>query len=233
MIAVAVVVATGLVRGWGDSEYLLFGIATALPALVGPLLWRHQPRGPGVPYWIKLNVWVAIVVFFGTYIGTHYFFDLMGMRYAFPCTWTFSAEVVGRTPGKVPVFMYPLTHAYFVTYYTVLVVAMRGLESMFRPSKLGRAAIVLGLAYLLAFLETFFMASEALGDWFGYADRERMLYLGSLGYAAYFVVGLPLLRGMDEGDEPWSLRQVVLNALASCMAILLLLEAWAKLVGPL
>lgn len=56
---------------------------------------------------------------------------------------------------------------------------------------------------------------------------------GDLGYASYFVVGLPLVAAIDEGELHWSLRRVLLQALATCMLVLCLLEAWTKLVGPL
>lgn len=77
------------------------------------------------------------------------------------------------------------------------------------------------------------MASDALSDYFSYADKGRMLRWGSLGYASYFVVGLPLVARIDEDGERWSLGRVLVQALAACMLILCLLEAWAKLVGPL
>jgi cycloeucalenol cycloisomerase len=232
--AVAIVVLTGVLRTWGDAAYLAFSCACAMPAVLGPALVRGRADRPlARRYWVKLNVWVAIVVVFGTYFGTHYFFDLMGMRYAFGARWTLQSEVVGHSGQRVPVFMYPLTHAYFMTYFTVLVVADRVLRARLRPGRLGQALIVAGLAHALAFAETFFMASDRLRDLFAYEHRDRMLAVGSVGYATYFVVGLPMVRRIDEGDEQWSIGRVVLEALASCMAILVLLELWAQLVGPL
>ena len=43
----------------------------------------------------------------------------------------------------------------------------------------------------------------------------------------------PLKTLIDEGEERWSLGRVLGQALAACMLILCLLEAWATLVGPL
>lgn len=234
--AVALVIVTGWVHRWSDPGYLAFGVVAMAPAVVGPYV-LGRPTRLGTPphavaYWIKFNVWCAIVVGFGTYFGTHYFFDLMGMRYAFPVRWTFSSAVTGRTPGEVPIFMYPLTQAYFVSYYAALVVVVRGVSSKWRLGRLGRALLILVLAYAVAFGETFFMANEALSDAFQYADRERMLALGSFGYAIYFVIGLPMVRRIDE-SRTWTLGEVAQNALATCMLIALGLEAWAHLVGPL
>jgi cycloeucalenol cycloisomerase len=231
--AVAIVVLTGALHSWSDTSYLIFSIAVSLPATVGPLCFaRGRAFTGGAPYWLRFNAWVAIVVFFGTYFGTHYFFDLMGMRYAFPARWVFEAAYVGKSGQHVPIFMYPLTQAYFVTYYTSLVVAHRGLASKLGGGALGSAALVLVLSYAVAFAETFFMATDLMTDLFSYEKRDKMLGLGSFGYATYFVVGLPLVRRIDLGGRTSTWR-VVESALATCMGVLLLLEAWARVVGRL
>lgn len=233
MIAVGVVIATGAIRSWGDVGFTVFSIAAALPALVGPLFFtRGRDFSRGAPYWLRLNLWVAIVVFFGTFVGTHYFFDLMGMRYAFPVEWTFEAAFVGKSGQRVPVFMYPLTQAYFVTYFTALGVAYRVLTTKLGLGRPGRVVVVLALSYVLAFAETLFMATGAMADLFSYEKKDAMLALGSIGYASYFVVGLPMARTIDEGERTPTLR-VLQGALAACMLIFFLLEAWAKLVGRL
>ena len=77
------------------------------------------------------------------------------------------------------------------------------------------------------------MASGLLSDLFAYGDRDRMLRVGSLGYASYFVVGLPMVQRIDARGEDWTLGRVVIEALATCIGILILLEVWAKVVGPL
>lgn len=234
--AVAFVVLTGVLRGWADADYLVFSCAVASPAAIGPLLVRNRPdraRAVLASHWFKFNLWVAILVAFGTYFGTAYFFDLMGMRYAFGASWTLQSNVVGRTGSTVPVFMYPLTHAYFATYFAVLVVLDRTLRARLSPGPVGRALIVVGLAYGIAYAETFFMATDLMHDLFAYEHRDKMLAWGSFGYAAYFVVGLPMIRRLDEHATDWSLGRVVVEALATCMAILVLLEVWAQLVGPL
>lgn len=236
MLAVGLVIFTGWVHGWEDLGYLTFGLVAAAPAVVGPLLLRSRPDRDQPfwhAYWFRFNVWCFILVAFGTYFGTGYFFALMGMRYGFPVEWTFAAEVVGRGGGAVPVFMYPLTQAYFVTYFAALGVVLRWIRRTFGLGALGTAVTVGILAYATAFAETFFMANEHLAAYFGYADRERMLALGSFGYAIYFVVGLPMVARMDEDHCRWPLGRVVLEALATCMMILVGLEAWAKIVGPL
>jgi cycloeucalenol cycloisomerase len=237
MAAVGVVMLTGWILTWSEATYLVFSVAVAAPVVVGPWL-LHRRYGDGTPviasFWFKLNVWIAIVVAFGTYFGTHYFFDLMGMRYAFPVQWTFSSDVVGRASGKVPVFMYPLTQAYFITYFVGLGVLWRFLRTRLGLQRAGSFIALLVLSYGVAFGETFFMANDMMSDLFAYADRTRMLALGSLGYMVYFVIGLPIVYRLDEDPErPWPLRRVVVEALATCMIIMVTLELWAKLAGPL
>jgi cycloeucalenol cycloisomerase len=222
MLVVALVIVSGWIHTWGDLGYLVFSLVLGGAAIVGPWLWPGRPdrhRKPWECWWLKLNAWVAVLVVFGTYFGTHYFFDLMGMRYRFPVTWTLEAEVVGKSSQTVPLFMYPLTQAYFVTYFVAAPIALRRLEGVLGRGWVGQALAVLVLAYGIAYFE--------------YADRDKMLAFGSLGYAAYFVVGLPLVRRIDENGERWPLSRVVMEALGASMLILFLLDAWATVVGPL
>jgi cycloeucalenol cycloisomerase len=128
--------------------------------------------------------------------------------------------------------MYPLTHAYFMTYFAALMVVERWIGERLRLGVLWQVVVVIGLSYGMAFLETWVMASPLLEGLFRYESRERMLRLGSLGYASYFVVGLPMVKRVDRGER-WTLERVVVEAFASCMMILVLLEVWAKVAGPL
>ena len=235
IVAVATVVITRVLPGWGDVQYMLFSCAVAAPAVVGPLVAGRRVRvgdPPRAAYWVKVNVWVAIVVTFGTYIGTAYFFDLMGMRYAFATQWALQSPVVGKTGADVPLFMYPLTQAYFVTYFAALSVAWRTLRTKLQLRTLGTVVALVVLAYALAFMETFAMATDLMSDLFRYEQHDKMLLLGSFGYASYFLVGLPMFARIDR-DEPWTLGRTALDACATCMMILALLELWAQVVGPL
>ncbi|CAI4214297.1 unnamed protein product [Parascedosporium putredinis] len=235
MSAVGLVMLTGLIHRLQELDLLLFSITVAAPPVLLPLLSSTRPDRD-VPwfkcYWAKFNVWIAILVAFGTYFGSHYFFDLMGMRYTFNVRWTFDSHILGHSGQRVPVFMYPLTHAYFATYYTLLVVCERALVRWLQPALFARTLIVCGLSYALAFAETFLMDTELMTGLFSYEKHGRMLSVGSLGYASYFLVGLPMVRRIDEGER-WPMTKVIIDALAACMAILVLLEAWAKVMGPL
>lgn len=237
MTAVGLVMVTGWIHTFGDVGFMVFSVAVAAPTLALPaFLDRNTQRPWWRSYWFKLNAWSAILVFGGTYFGTAYFFDLMGMRYEFDVSWTFESPVVGRHGGRVPVFMYPLTQAYFVSYFVLLTVAYRRLRPSLGP--IGRALLVLGLAYAMAVAETLAMANPLIADAFSYADRTRMLLLGSWGYAVYFIIGLPMLFALDEptADDPapqWTLRRTAFHAIGTYMLILCGLEVWAQLIGPL
>lgn len=233
MAAVAIAILTGWIASWGEAGYLLFSVFAMLTVTALPYaLTRRHPLA--LSYLLKINVFAGILVVFGTYFGTHYFFDLMGMKYAFPVRWVFDAQLLGRSGQHVPVFMYPLTQAYFVTYFTGLVVLDRGIAAKLRLGRIGRVGLLLALSYAVAFGETFFMATDLMKELFSYDKRSKMLAFGSIGYATYFVVGLPTVRNVDERPgAAASVGRVTMDALAASMLILVLLEVWAKIVGPL
>ena len=234
---VGVVMLSGVYRTWSDAMFMVFGFGAAAPLVLIPLL-RPHPADRDRPFWdtswFRLNLWVWILVWFGSYFGTHYFFDVLGMRYGFPTTWNLDAAVVGSDSGEVPFFLYGLTQAYFMTYHVVMVVILRWLSTRFSLGKLARALVIFVLAYAIAFAETFFMAIPQLEDVFLYLDRDRMLLYGSIFYASYFVVSLPLISRVDEPpEERWPLRRVALEALGACTLVLILLDGWALWLGKL
>jgi cycloeucalenol cycloisomerase len=234
---VGAVMLSGVYRTWGDVAYMVFGLGVAAPFVLVPLVrpgHADQDRRIWDTSWFRLNLWVSILVCFGSYFGTHYFFDVLGMRYGFQTTWNLDAEVVGSDSGEVPLFLYPLTHAFFMTYHVAMVVVLRHLSARFGLGRIARAAVVFVLAYSFAFAETFFMAIPQLEDVFVYLDRSRMLLYGSLFYACYFVVSVPMISRVDEPPEPrWPLRRVAIEALATAMIVLILLDGWALVLGKL
>ena len=66
-------------------------------------------------------------------------------------------------------------------------------------------------------------------------DRRVGVLAGvSSAFANTIFIGLPLVYRIDERDgESWPLHRVALEAVATCMLVLVGLEVWAKLVGPL
>lgn len=232
---VGTVMLGGLYRGWSDLAYMTFGLAAALPLVLVPWLWPSpvdRGKHPWATSWFRMNLWVAILVWFGSYFGSEYFFDVLGMRYEFPTTWNLDAALVGSARDEVPLFLYPLTQAYFMTYHVGMSVAYRRLRSRTSLGPLARVLVVFALAYSVAFAETFFMAIPALRDVFSYPDRQRMLLVGSLFYASYFVISLPIFARIDE-ERPWTLGQTIGSSLAACMGVLIVLDGWALVFGRL
>jgi cycloeucalenol cycloisomerase len=241
---VALVMTTGMLTRWGDAGFLAFGVIASAPFFVVPAIYhRRVPALAATPwhrsYWFKYNLWIFLFVWIGTYFLTHYFFDVLGMRYAFPTRWNLGAALVG-SGHDIPLFMYPLTHAYFATYHVAMLVALRRVHRALgdlsgRPARLlALLAAGLALAYSVAYAETLFMASDFIRELFWYTDKPRMLRWGSLFYACYFFVSLPLLYRMDEPPRPpHSPGRAALDALAAGMLVFMLLDAITLVLGPL
>ena len=147
-------------------------------------------------YWCKFNVWIGIYAGIGSYFGSEYFFDVLGMVYNYPqLTWRLDSALLGSGTQTVPFIMYPSAHFYFVTYHTLGVIVLRRLRtSRAFPMVLWPVA-VLAAAYGFAWAETFAMTGGAIAEQFTYRDLPRMLRWGSLFYAT-------LLRGELPDDLP-------------------------------
>jgi len=244
IVVVALVQVSGVMQGWGDVAYLILGLAVGLPPILKPILFPG-PAASALPWYrrhgVRLNIWIGIFVFIGTYVLTHYFFDVLGMHYRFPVEWTLQARGVGHSTQTVPLFLYPLTQAYFITYHVVMVVALRRLEGVVpthwsaRVRKLALGVAVLALAYVVAFAETAAMANPMLESWFWYEDRGAMLVRGSLFYASYFIVSMPLVRRLDATvpSQRRPVAAITLEALGAGMLVLLLLDAQSWLWSPI
>ena len=232
--AVASVMLSGALASWRDAALFGFTGAVLVPMIVGS---AYCARNSERPLWdnhaLKLNVWVGILVWSGSYFYSHYFFERMGMVYRFQSHWHLEAELMGSPSNEVPLFLYPLTQVYFLSYHTLMVMSLRRLHRALGRQWWITAGAVLGLAYAMAFAETFFMATEPMKPYFHYGDRQQMLRVGSTMFAMIFVVSLPMIYRFEEspGDR-WSYRRVALDALAASMLALMLLDAWALLTPP-
>jgi cycloeucalenol cycloisomerase len=235
----AVLMLSGAGGRWGDLALNAAMLALWLPALLVPA-WLAGRRADARPfprgYWLKLNLWIGIYAAIGSYFGSEYFFDVLGMFYRYPqLDWNLDAVLLGAGEQRVPLIMYWSAHFYFLTYHTGAVILMRRV----RTSALGRLPgawplTVLAAAYGFAYLETFFMAGGAIAEQFGYHDLERMLRWGSLYYALYFVVSFPLVYRIDEAPgEDWPIRRVAIEALAAGMLLLVLLDFATRWVGTI
>jgi cycloeucalenol cycloisomerase len=239
MLAMALLMKGGAGARWGDLALNLAMLAVFAPLLAVPALVRDE-RALGRPwyrtYWFKLNLWIGIFAGIGSYFGSEYFFDVLGMVYNYPqLDWRLDAVLLGSGAQTVPLIMYTSAHFYFVTYHTGAVVVMRRVRT---SALLGRPWLwpvtVLGTAYFFAWAETFFMTDPSIAAQFYYRDLPRMLRWGSLFYACYFFVSFPMIYRLDEEpQDDWSLGRTAIEALAAGMLLLLLLDSVTRFVGRL
>ena len=231
---------TGAGKRWGDLALNLAILAVWAPLVVAPALVRDESllgRPWWRTYWCKFNVWIGIYACVGSYFGSEYFFDVLGMVYNYPqLGWRLDSALLGSGSQTVPFIMYPSAHFYFVTYHTVGVIVLRRLRTSEWLSTAWWAwpVAVVAAAYGFAWAETFAMTNGSIAEQFTYRDLPLMLRWGSLFYATYFVVSFPMIYRLDEGPrENWPLRRVAVEALAAGMLLLFLLDALTHFVGRL
>ncbi len=206
-------------------------------------------RNSGVPwqqsYWFKLNLYMAVFIFFCTYFHTEYFFDVLGLRYRFnDVSLYFDSVLVGPDEStalaqhkKVPPGMYLNSIAFFIVYHTAAVVLMCRIRSMTEGwggamKHIAWVIIVAATALFFAWAETYFYITDDAAANVWYVDLERMLKWGSIYYAMYFIVSFPNVFRLDEEQNNWSLSRTVLEACAVSAISLLLLDLWALILGP-
>lgn len=238
--------------GWLDAGtvwHLAQNVFMWIPYCVLLPAWLR--RGAGIrwadSYWLKLNVYMAVYVFFATYFHTEYFFAVLGLRYRFPGVspaFHFDSFLLGPPEAtamasfeKVPVGMYFNSVAFFICYHTASVVCMRrvwGATAGLSPAvrRLAWVVIVAATALFFAWAETYLYVTSAAVANVWYVDVGRMLRIGSFYYALYFVVSFPNVYRLDEDpSQPrWSLSRCVVEASFVSMVVLLLLDlaaAWA------
>ena len=239
MLGMAVLMITGRGAVWGDVALNLAILALLAPAFAVPALVRDETsigRRWYQTYWLKLNLWIGIFAVIGSYFGSEYFFDVLGMIYNYPqLHWRLDSTLLGSGEQSVPLIMYGSAHYYFLTYHTCAVLVMRRVRtSRLYAGALMWPALVLATAYAFAWAETFFMTGGSIAEQFAYKDLQRMLRWGSLFYACYFVVSFPMVYRLEEGrDECWPLSRVAIEALAAGMLVLVVLDLATRLVGRL
>lgn len=246
---VAAVLLGRAIAGWGDREYLLFGIAVAAPIWLWPLWPRHRDAEPGAALarrqGAKLALFITVLSFLQNYFGTPFFARCFGLEYRFPARLSLNGY---------PVFLSLLTVAYFATYFSVMQAGLRLVERVTarwladwpRLRLLRRFGVSLVLAYAMAFVETLTMATDLLAGYFAYASKERMLFVGSLCYGTLLFCAQLAYLGIDEAGAatraelvveaqkaPRSVRQVLWDALAVSMLVLCFYELFAYLLARL
>ena len=239
MALMASVMGFGITDEIGEWGFMAIGLAVGVPLVVVPALIRDE-RPLGRPwyatYWFKANVYIAIFNFAANYFGSEYFFDVLGMVYDYPMIeLNLDATLVGSGEQRVPLIMYLLTQAYFLTYHTTAVIVLRRIRTSGLP--IGTVlwpVLLVVVAYAWAWMETRAMANPWIENQFYYKDMERMLAYGSLFYALYFIASFPIFYYIDEErGENWSLTKTTAAALSASMIMLFLLDFAAAIFGSL
>jgi cycloeucalenol cycloisomerase len=239
MTFMGIVMASGTTTRIGELGFLAIGLAVALPLVAVPMLIRDErPIGRRwyETYWFKANLYIAIFNFAANYFGSEYFFDVLGMVYEYPMIeLNFDSALLGSGEQRVPIIMYLLTQAYFLTYHTTAVIALRRIRTSGLP--IGRflwPVLLVCVAYFWAWMETKAMANPWIEGQFYYEDVERMLRYGSLFYSLYFIASFPVFYQLDEvRGRNWSLQITCAAALSASMIMMFLLDFAASIFGPL
>lgn len=227
MLCLAAIVKTRWYEAFGPHDYIGVGVAFLLPILLLPLLLRSEKDLPlHRRYIIKANVYIAILSYIGNHFYTHYFYNVLGMRYTGPL-----AE--GVQINRVPLSMFLMTHVYFLSYHVLVSPLLRVVRSALdwnaTAQCVGTAGLVVLLAVFTAAAETWTISSF---PFYTYPDLYTMLTTGSVFYGIFFVVTFPMFFRLDEDpSSPWPLSRVVVEALAAMMLVLLCADWWRLLVG--
>jgi len=239
--------------GWldvGNFWHIAQNLIMWLPYCVILPLWLRRSSGVAwqQSYWFKFQVYMTVYIFFTTYFHTEYFFDVLGIRYRFPqVTLYFDSYLLGPDEHtaaqefkKVPLGMYLNAIAFFTVYHTASVVCMRRVKTLalnINPllQKLFWVVIVLATAYFFAWAESYFYITGDAANNVWYVDLPRMLRLGSVCYALYFIVSFPNVYRLDEeaDGERWTVSRAVIEAGFVSMVVLLLLDLFTWVVGPI
>lgn len=240
----AIIIGTGVYHDFKRWEYLLvcFPMA-AVYAFVPWLLGFESSKPLFNRYYVKANVWIAILTYVGNFYWTHYFYNLLGAKY------TFDAHRL----NDVPISMYFATHAYFCFYHSMTNIMIRWVrtsqlyvEGTSTNKMLIDSTFIGFIAYTTAFMET--KTIEGFQYW-EFVNRDRALIVGSMFYMIYFIVSFPMFLRLDEPrlgqDKMWTRRskrfvsetaawpmtRVIWDSLASCMLVTIILDFWRLTVG--
>ncbi|GAQ78954.1 cycloeucalenol cycloisomerase [Klebsormidium nitens] len=214
--ALGIVVPFQLYERFNELEYLIVGLAAALPCCILPIFIVGK-ADRGRPYherhWVKANVWIAIFSFIGNYFWTHYFYSLLGATYTFP-SWRLNDV---RSWHLSALHLSQITHAIKGRSYPVRLAA--------------NTVVVIAFAYFTAFMETFTITHF---KYYTFVDKAAMYKVGSLFYAIYFFVSFPMYFRMDEKvNVQWAVGQAAIDAFASGMMVTIILDLWRLCIGPI
>jgi cycloeucalenol cycloisomerase len=238
MAAMGLVMLSGLDEHLGDIANIVLGVCIASPFLLVPAL--KSPENSHNPwyktYWFKANSYMAVFGFFGNYFGSEYFFDVLGMVYSYPgISWNLDSALLGSGSQVVPLLMYLLTHAYFMTYHSTAIVVLRRFKTSGIKGMFVLFPVMVGvIGYFWAWMETKAMANPLIEENFYYEKMDIMLAYGSAIYAIYFICSFPIYYFIDEhANKKWTLLQVIAGGLSASMLTFYGLDFTAHFIGSL
>lgn len=226
-----------------DIILIPFSLAIALPYLLVPAILRRKQNPDGhwyESYWFKAFLFIFIFQLLGNYFICEYFFDVLGMVYYFPnLKVTFDSALVGTGIQTVPLIMYPLTMATYMTYHTTAIIVLR--RTMTSPLGANRwlrwpvfIVFLLALAYFWAWTETQSFANSAIERNFHYLNKETMLAYGSIVFGLSFIPSFTIFYFLDEKEHSrWSLVKVCAAALSAAMIALFLTDICTRIIGTI
>ncbi|XP_003385217.2 PREDICTED: cycloeucalenol cycloisomerase-like [Amphimedon queenslandica] len=216
--SMALIVKLKLYESFDSEDYIKIGLALSIPCFLLQLLSKEESLPFYRQYLFKANLFVGIIGYLGNHFYTHYFYNVLGMRYTGPLSG-------GIRINDVPLSMYLMTHPYFLSYHVLVSPVIR----VFRRALSGRhyllyhscfGVFVYIIAVTTAFIETYTISSF---PYYTYPDFHEMLTYGSLFYGLFFLVSFPLFHFIDESTE-WPLKSVAMSAFGSMMIVLLLAD---------
>lgn len=108
MSFLAVIVLWRWYEKFNPNDYILVGLGISLPCIVVPLLLPDDNER-SIPvfkrYIVKANIFIFILGYLGNHFYTHYFYNVLGMKYTGPL-----APGRGFEINRVPVSMFLFTH---------------------------------------------------------------------------------------------------------------------------
>jgi hypothetical protein len=191
---VIVVLLTRAFARWGDLGHMLLGLAMALPVWLAPL-WLERERPLHLRYGCKAAAYITLISFLQNYFGTPLFFQHFGLEYHFNATWKLNGS---------PTFLSLMTVAYFSTYFAVIELGLQIVSSLLArlPSpwlkRAGWTVAAAAMSYAMALLETLFMQNRYLEGYFAYADKQRMMWTGSICYGTLLFFAIVMFVRIDE-----------------------------------
>ena len=215
----AAIVQFRLWKSFAPKDYVALGLSLSLPSFLIPMLFplHAVDRNKSISnrYVIKANVFIGIIGCLGNHFYTHYFYAVLHVRYTGPLHndkgWSFNG---------VPISMHLLTHPYFCFYHVLATKLLRCFRAHVSRNKFARLLFLCGLSYSIAWMETYTISSF---PYYTYPNLSDMLTYGSLFYALFLAISVPLFARIDE-EEEWEMKRVVIEALATMMLILIVAD---------